>query len=155
MSLLLLTTRPRFLIGTGPQSRARQSISLTGSSVTSSRIAQTRPNSITSRYLSVSQKHIRFSTTSSSAAYRAGSQNNVGKFFNRDMAMAGGDAASHAAKTTGVNSQSAQRWARIAWWVRVTRIPVLIGSLYSLGYQQGVLDSVRNPSKIQQVRGFC
>jgi hypothetical protein len=55
---------------------------------------------------------------------------------------------------TTVNTQSKSKisWKQIAWFVKVTRIPMLIGAVYSLGYQQGILDSVRNPNKIQQVR---
>jgi hypothetical protein len=55
---------------------------------------------------------------------------------------------------TTVNTQSKIKitWKQLAWFVKVTRIPILIGAVYSLGYQQGVLDSVRNPNKIQQVR---
>ena len=41
-------------------------------------------------------------------------------------------------------------WKRFATFVKVTRIPFLVVALYSLGYQQGVLDTVRNPRKIQQ-----
>mmetsp|Transcript_40552 Transcript_40552/g.97895 ORF Transcript_40552/g.97895 Transcript_40552/m.97895 type:complete len:286 (-) Transcript_40552:1921-2778(-) len=147
MSLFHLTTRPRLCIGIASQSRPQKSLSLSRSFATSSRI-QTRPNSIASRYLLVSHKQVRFSTTSTSSSSNS-SRTNVANFFNRDMAKTG-DPARHAATTTGVKSQSAQRWARFAWWFRASRIPILIGSIYSLGYQQGVLDSVRNPNKIQQ-----
>mmetsp|Transcript_40551 Transcript_40551/g.97885 ORF Transcript_40551/g.97885 Transcript_40551/m.97885 type:complete len:157 (-) Transcript_40551:2322-2792(-) len=149
MSLFHLTTRPRLCIGIASQSRPQKSLSLSRSFATSSRI-QTRPNSIASRYLLVSHKQVRFSTTSTSSSSNS-SRTNVANFFNRDMAKTG-DPARHAATTTGVKSQSAQRWARFAWWFRASRIPILIGSIYSLGYQQGVLDSVRNPNKIQQVQ---
>lgn len=148
MSLLHLRSGPRLYVGLVSRSRAQHNVSWSRSFVTTSsrRTIQTRHNNntIASRYLLVSsnKQSIRFSTTTS--------KTNVANFFNRDMAKVG-DASRHAAQTTGLKSDSAQRWARIAWWIRVVRIPILITSIYSLGYQQGVLDSVRNPNKIQQV----
>jgi hypothetical protein len=53
-------------------------------------------------------------------------------------------------KTAKSQKSSTERWKQIAWFVKVTRIPALIGAIYTLGYQKGVVDTVRNPRKIQQ-----
>lgn len=47
--------------------------------------------------------------------------------------------------------QSFQRpfWRRLAIAVRYTRIPLLIASVYSLGYQQGVVDCTKTPLALQ------
>jgi len=46
--------------------------------------------------------------------------------------------------------KSSLTWSRIAFYVKVARIPFLIVAIYGLGYRQGVTDSVRNPLKLQQ-----
>ena len=149
MSLLHISTRPRVFIGLMHQPRIQNCHSLLSRSVvTTSRIQTRQNNAIASRYLLYSRNQVRFSTTNTTSK---NSRTNVANYFSRDMAK-GGDASRHAAKTTGITSQNKQRWARIAWYIRVIRIPALISAIYSLGYQQGVLDSVRNPNKIQQVR---
>jgi Zn-dependent protease with chaperone function len=43
----------------------------------------------------------------------------------------------------------ARRWRRIARAIRYTRIPLLILSVYSLGYQQGVMECIRTPQALQ------
>jgi Zn-dependent protease with chaperone function len=42
------------------------------------------------------------------------------------------------------------RWKTMARWIRYTRIPIVILSVYSLGYQQGIADHVRNPEETQR-----
>jgi Zn-dependent protease with chaperone function len=54
------------------------------------------------------------------------------------------------ATTVPFKSTSSSTWSRIAWYVKVIRIPFLLAAVYSLGYQQGVMDTVRNPLKLQQ-----
>lgn len=41
-------------------------------------------------------------------------------------------------------------WIRAARFVKYTRIPFLIVSIYSLGYQQGIIDDSRNPEACRQ-----
>lgn len=41
-------------------------------------------------------------------------------------------------------------WKRIAFAVKLTRFPILVTAIYTLGYQNGVVETVRNPLKIQQ-----
>ena len=41
-------------------------------------------------------------------------------------------------------------WRRLATVVKYTRIPFLIASVYALGYQQGILESTRNPDALQR-----
>lgn len=88
----------------------------------------------------------RFSTTSAKSSTTS-SNAAAAKYFGRRNIQKG----KHLESTT-VNTKSTanQRWNQLAWIVKITRIPILIGAVYSLGYQQGVLDSVRNPNKIQQ-----
>jgi hypothetical protein len=54
------------------------------------------------------------------------------------------------AKTIPSEKTSSTRWKQIARYVKIVRIPFLIGAVYSLGYQQGIVDTIRNPLKIQQ-----
>lgn len=54
------------------------------------------------------------------------------------------------ARTVSSGKGSSQTWKRIALLVKVTRIPILITAIYTLGYQNGVVETVRNPLKIQQ-----
>lgn len=54
------------------------------------------------------------------------------------------------ARTVAGTSESSRSWKRIALFVKVTRIPILITAVYTLGYQNGVVETVRNPFKIQQ-----
>jgi hypothetical protein len=41
-------------------------------------------------------------------------------------------------------------WRRLATFVKYTRIPFLIASVYGLGYQQGILECTRNPDALQR-----
>lgn len=57
------------------------------------------------------------------------------------------------AKTSSAKNSSrwaSPNWKRFALFVKVTRIPMLIAAVYGLGYQQGIMDTVRNPLKLQQ-----
>lgn len=54
------------------------------------------------------------------------------------------------ARTVSTVSSSSITWQRIALAVKLTRIPLLITAIYTLGYQNGVVETVRNPLKIQQ-----
>jgi Zn-dependent protease with chaperone function len=40
-------------------------------------------------------------------------------------------------------------WRRLAIFVRYTRIPLLVASVYSLGYQQGIVDCTKTPLALQ------
>lgn len=40
-------------------------------------------------------------------------------------------------------------WRRLALAVRYTRIPLLVASVYSLGYQQGIVDCTKTPVALQ------
>jgi len=42
------------------------------------------------------------------------------------------------------------RWNRIARFARVTRIPFLVLSVYGLGYQQGIVDDIRDPKNTRE-----
>ena len=54
------------------------------------------------------------------------------------------------ARPVAGTSESSRTWKRIALFVKATRIPILITAVYTLGYQNGVVETVRNPFKIQQ-----
>lgn len=54
------------------------------------------------------------------------------------------------AKTVANTGSTSQTWKRVAFFVKATRIPILITAIYTLGYQNGVVETVRNPLKIQQ-----
>jgi Zn-dependent protease with chaperone function len=41
-------------------------------------------------------------------------------------------------------------WNRLARFVRYTRIPIIVVSIYSLGYQQGVVDCTKTPIALQE-----
>ena len=45
---------------------------------------------------------------------------------------------------------SSNRWNQFAFLVKATRVPVLVTAIYTLGYQNGVVETVRNPLRIQQ-----
>jgi hypothetical protein len=45
---------------------------------------------------------------------------------------------------------SLSRWKLFAAFVRYTRIPVLVFSVYTVGYQQGIIDCTKTPLKLQQ-----
>lgn len=47
------------------------------------------------------------------------------------------------------NSSSFFSWHRLALAIRVVRIPVLIVAVYSLGYQQGIIDCTKQPLALQ------
>mmetsp|Transcript_27705 Transcript_27705/g.41934 ORF Transcript_27705/g.41934 Transcript_27705/m.41934 type:complete len:416 (-) Transcript_27705:1329-2576(-) len=42
------------------------------------------------------------------------------------------------------------RWNRVARAVRYTRIPFLVLSVYGLGYQQGIMDDIRDPKRTRE-----
>jgi len=46
--------------------------------------------------------------------------------------------------------KSSRRWKQLAFLVKATRIPILVGAIYSLGYQNGIVETIRNPVKIQE-----
>ena len=54
------------------------------------------------------------------------------------------------ASTKNVEKSTTTHWRRLGLFIKYTRIPFLIVAIYGLGYQQGVIDTVRNPSKLQQ-----
>lgn len=54
------------------------------------------------------------------------------------------------ARTVSNARSSSQTWKRVALVIKVTRIPILLTAIYTLGYQNGVVETVRNPLKIQQ-----
>jgi Zn-dependent protease with chaperone function len=54
------------------------------------------------------------------------------------------------ASTINVEKSTSTFWRRLGLFFKYTRIPFLIVAIYGLGYQQGVIDTVRNPSKLQQ-----
>lgn len=41
-------------------------------------------------------------------------------------------------------------WRRLAWLVRTLRIPVLVFSVFGLGYQQGIIECTKHPQALQQ-----
>lgn len=61
-------------------------------------------------------------------------------------------AATAAANATPVAKAAASNkwWRRVAWFVKYTRIPILILGIYGLGYQQGIIDYAREPHLLQQ-----
>ncbi|KAG7371069.1 peptidase M48 Ste24p family protein [Nitzschia inconspicua] len=54
------------------------------------------------------------------------------------------------ASSVSVGRSSSVTWSRIAFFVKVVRIPFLVVAIYGLGYRQGITDTVRNPLKLQQ-----
>ncbi len=54
------------------------------------------------------------------------------------------------ARTVAGTNESSRNWKRLAFLVKLTRVPILITAVYTLGYQNGVVETVRNPFKIQQ-----
>ena len=51
--------------------------------------------------------------------------------------------------STGTVSNRSRWWSRFAIVLRYVRIPVLIVSVYSLGYQQGIIDCIKEPIALQ------
>ena len=111
------------------------------------RVAVRTPNYTTTK----SQKVLNHSFGSSSqwnlTFPRRSQQGSVRRFASRIVEKAGEGLK---AKSVSTKSPSADRWRRIALYVKISRVPILIVAVYSLGYQQGAVDSVRNPLKIQQ-----
>jgi Zn-dependent protease with chaperone function len=54
------------------------------------------------------------------------------------------------ARSVSSTKSSSNRWNQIAFVVKATRVPILVTAIYTLGYQNGVVETVRNPLKIQQ-----
>ena len=52
--------------------------------------------------------------------------------------------------STTASGTTNSRWVRIARIIRFVRIPVLVISVYSLGYQQGVIDCTKEPVQLQR-----
>jgi hypothetical protein len=48
-------------------------------------------------------------------------------------------------------SQASSTFRKIAFYVKLVRVPFLVVAIYGLGYRQGITDTVRNPLKLQQV----
>ena len=69
-------------------------------------------------------------------------------YFNRRKAVQGG--AGIKAQTVGIKKESTSRLHQLARIFKYSRIPFLIVAIYGLGYQQGVIDTVRNPKKLQE-----
>eukprot|EP00934_Nitzschia_sp_Nitz4_P005590 Nitzschia sp. Nitz4//scaffold31_size150131//76788//78119//NITZ4_002834-RA/size150131-processed-gene-0.112-mRNA-1//1//CDS//3329547677//5580//frame0 len=91
------------------------------------------------------------STGGSSLLVRCRLQQQVHNFstFSRKPVQPGG-ATGLQAKTVSQSSGSSRTWKRIALAFKITRIPLLLTAIYTLGYQNGVVETVRNPLKIQQ-----
>eukprot|EP00534_Pseudo-nitzschia_fraudulenta_P000998 CAMPEP_0201117586 /NCGR_PEP_ID=MMETSP0850-20130426/1551_1 /ASSEMBLY_ACC=CAM_ASM_000622 /TAXON_ID=183588 /ORGANISM="Pseudo-nitzschia fraudulenta, Strain WWA7" /LENGTH=394 /DNA_ID=CAMNT_0047382017 /DNA_START=303 /DNA_END=1487 /DNA_ORIENTATION=- len=53
-------------------------------------------------------------------------------------------------QTTPVKKESAITLTRIAYAVKLVRLPFLLVAISTIGYQQGVTDTLRNPRKLQQ-----
>jgi Zn-dependent protease with chaperone function len=53
------------------------------------------------------------------------------------------------ATTQQLKPSSTSRWHRVAVVIRYVRIPVVVVSVYSLGYQQGVIDCTKEPVALQ------
>jgi hypothetical protein len=71
-------------------------------------------------------------------------------FSRRQVRDQGGGGDGLKAITAPVLKTSTTRWRRIAWYLKATRIPFLVAAIYGLGFQQGVMEAVRNPLKLQQ-----
>ena len=56
----------------------------------------------------------------------------------------------NAAAATSNNSGGWNFFHRLAWWVRTLRIPVLVFSVFGLGYQQGIIECSKHPQALQQ-----
>ena len=69
-------------------------------------------------------------------------------YFNRRKAVQGG--AGIKAQTVGIQKETTSRVNQLARIFKYSRIPFLIVAIYGLGYQQGVIDTVRNPKKLQE-----
>ena len=48
-------------------------------------------------------------------------------------------------------STASSTFRKVAFYVKLARVPFLIVAIYGLGYRQGITDTVRNPLKLQQV----
>jgi len=51
---------------------------------------------------------------------------------------------------TSSKSEPYSRWKVFARVVRYIRIPILVASVYSLGYQQGIIEYARNPTELKE-----
>lgn len=56
---------------------------------------------------------------------------------------------SSTAVVAAASPQTSSRWHRIARVIRYVRIPVIVISVYALGYQQGVIDCTKEPVALQ------
>lgn len=72
--------------------------------------------------------------------------------FNSRKAIVAEGGANGAVTTVPIKNESSSysNWKRFAWAVKMARLPFLIGAIYGLGYQQGTMETVRNPLKMQQ-----
>ena len=57
---------------------------------------------------------------------------------------------STAANDANQQQQRWKFWKRLAWWVRTLRIPVLVLSVFGLGYQQGIIECTKHPQALQE-----
>jgi Zn-dependent protease with chaperone function len=71
-------------------------------------------------------------------------------YFNSRKVIPAEGAANVAATTVPIEKGSNTNWKRFAWYFKMARLPFLIGAIYGLGYQQGVMETVRNPTKMQE-----
>jgi Zn-dependent protease with chaperone function len=56
----------------------------------------------------------------------------------------------HPFSTTSRPTPQRTHWQRLAILIRYTRIPILVTSVYALGYQQGVMDCTKSPEAMQE-----
>lgn len=54
------------------------------------------------------------------------------------------------ASSSSSNGEPFSRWKLFARIVRYIRIPLLVASVYSLGYQQGIIEYARNPTELKE-----
>jgi Zn-dependent protease with chaperone function len=59
-------------------------------------------------------------------------------------------ASTSAKSTSWFSAPSSLFWQRLARLVRIVRIPVLVVSVYSLGFQQGVMDCTKTPDALSE-----
>jgi Zn-dependent protease with chaperone function len=70
-------------------------------------------------------------------------------FTPRRLMLSTSSSVSSSASASDFRSRWKQWWARVAIIIRYVRIPVLVVSVYSLGYQQGVIDCTKEPNALQ------
>eukprot|EP00339_Tiarina_fusa_P018498 CAMPEP_0117000704 /NCGR_PEP_ID=MMETSP0472-20121206/2956_1 /TAXON_ID=693140 ORGANISM="Tiarina fusus, Strain LIS" /NCGR_SAMPLE_ID=MMETSP0472 /ASSEMBLY_ACC=CAM_ASM_000603 /LENGTH=403 /DNA_ID=CAMNT_0004700483 /DNA_START=244 /DNA_END=1455 /DNA_ORIENTATION=- len=70
--------------------------------------------------------------------------------FDKRVPVPKGGGAGLAANTVPLKPVRQSRFARLAWYAKMARIPFLITAIYGLGYRQGIMDAARNPLKLQQ-----